>query len=162
MTTTYKIRTKYYENMRPNKQKESPKTNLEESFLQSNSFALKRPSLSIFLDIVQGMQQKQLVLWNLLVQVQGQIWYQNILEAMQYFVKQYIQLKTKFKDRASYISFWLRATYIQSALAVFTLSNIIQQTRGPMIINILLIKIIGILMMLEKYLLESECVSFNK
>jgi hypothetical protein len=43
---------------------------------------------------------------------------------MQYLVKQYIQLKTKFKDRARYISFWLRATYIQSALAVFTPSNI--------------------------------------
>ena len=77
---------------------------------------------------------------------------------MQYLVKQCIQLKTKFKDWASYISFWLRATYITSALAVFTPSNIFQQTRAPMKINIVLIKIIGILMMLEKYLLESECV----
>ena len=33
-------------------------------------------------------------------------------------------VETKFKDRTSYISFWLRATYIQSALAVFTPSNI--------------------------------------
>jgi hypothetical protein len=31
--TTYKVRTKYYENMRPNKYKESPKTNLGESSL---------------------------------------------------------------------------------------------------------------------------------
>ena len=43
---------------------------------------------------------------------------------MQYLVKQYIQLKIKIKDRASYISFWLRVKYIQSALAVFTPSNI--------------------------------------
>jgi hypothetical protein len=33
ITTTYKIRTKYLENMRPNKQKKSPKTNLGEPFL---------------------------------------------------------------------------------------------------------------------------------
>jgi hypothetical protein len=48
----------------------------------------------------------------------------NLIQILQYLVKQYIQLKTKFKDRASYISFWLRATYIKSALAVFTPSNI--------------------------------------
>jgi hypothetical protein len=77
---------------------------------------------------------------------------------MQYLMKQYIQLKTKFKDWASYISFWLRATYINSALTVFTPSNIFLQTRAPMIINILLTKIIGILIILENYLLESECV----
>jgi hypothetical protein len=33
ITTTYKIRTKYFENMRPNKHNESPKTNLGEPFL---------------------------------------------------------------------------------------------------------------------------------
>ena len=76
---------------------------------------------------------------------------------MQYLVKQYIQLNTKFKDHASYMSFWLRATYVKSALTVFTPSNIFQQIRAPMIINIVLIKIVGIFMMLEKYLLESEC-----
>jgi hypothetical protein len=43
---------------------------------------------------------------------------------MQYLVKQYIQLKAKFKDRASYISAWLRATYIKSAFTIFTPSNI--------------------------------------
>jgi hypothetical protein len=32
-TTTYKIRTEYYENMRPNKNQESPKTNLGEPSL---------------------------------------------------------------------------------------------------------------------------------
>ena len=32
-TAAYKIRTKYFENMRPNKHKESPKTNLGESSL---------------------------------------------------------------------------------------------------------------------------------
>jgi hypothetical protein len=37
---------------------------------------------------------------------------------MQYLVKEYIQLKIKFKDRGIYISFLLRATYIQSALTV--------------------------------------------
>ena len=31
--TTYKIRTEYYENMRPNKHQESPKTNLGEPSL---------------------------------------------------------------------------------------------------------------------------------
>jgi hypothetical protein len=48
ITTTYKIRTKYYENMRPNKHKESPKTNHGELFLLLNSFVFKRPSLSFF------------------------------------------------------------------------------------------------------------------
>jgi hypothetical protein len=32
-TTTYKIRTEYYENMRPNKHQEIPKTNLGEPSL---------------------------------------------------------------------------------------------------------------------------------
>jgi hypothetical protein len=49
-------------------------------------------------------------LCNLVVQVQGHIWDQNILQPMQYLVKQYLQLKTKFKDRDSYISFCVRAT----------------------------------------------------
>jgi hypothetical protein len=52
---------------------------------------------------------------------------------MHYLVKPYIQLKTKFNDRASYISIWMRATYIQSALTVFTHGNIFQETRAPII-----------------------------
>ena len=72
--------------------------------------------------------------------------------------KPYIQWRTKTKNRASYISFWLRATCINSTLTVFTPSNIFYQTRAPIITHILLVKIIVILIMLEKYLLESECV----
>ena len=44
---------------------------------------------------------------------------------MQYLVKQSIQLETKFNDRASYISVWLRATYIKSAFTIFIPSNIL-------------------------------------
>ena len=66
----------------------------------------------------------------------------------------YIQLQTKFKDQTSYIYIWLRATCIQSALTVFTPSNIFLQTRAPTITHMLLLKIIGILMMLAKYFLE--------
>jgi hypothetical protein len=74
--------------------------------------------------------------------------------------KPYIQWRTKTKNRASYISFWLRATCIHSTLTVFTSSNIVLQTCAPIITHILLIKIIGILIKLEQYLLESECVFY--
>ena len=68
--------------------------------------------------------------------------------------KPYIQLQTKFKDYASYISYWLRAICPKSTQTVCTHSNIFQQTRAPIITHIFLIKIIGILLMLEEYLLE--------
>ena len=72
--------------------------------------------------------------------------------------KPYIQLQTIFKHCASYISYWLRSTCITSTLTVFTNSNIFWQTYAPNITHILESKIIGILMMLEEYLLELESV----
>ena len=59
--------------------------------------------------------------------------------------KPYKQLRTKFKDPASYISLWLRATCTQFALTnekrctVCIHSNIFQQTRAPIITNMLLL-----------------------
>jgi hypothetical protein len=50
--------------------------------------------------------------------------------------------------------FLLKATCIKYALKVFTPSKIFEQKRAPNKTHILLIKILGILMMLEKYLLE--------
>ena len=91
ITTTYKIHTKYYENMRSNKYKDSPKTNLGEPSRWSNSFFLKRHSLSISLESFSSSSWTNM---GLKCSLSHELFSEK---------KPYIQLKTKFNDRASCI-----------------------------------------------------------
>ena len=143
--------------MTPNKYQESPKTKTVSLVKQFRS----QTTLTVYFSGCSSRYEAELVVFMVSFCLSLGI---NI--GLKYYLrhelfnekKPYIQLQTKFKHCASYISYWLRSTCITSTLTVFTNSNIFQQTHAPNITHILVSKIIGIVMMLEDYLLELESV----
>ena len=140
--------------MRPNKDKECPKTNLGEPFLQSNSFVLKRPSLSFFPGYSSRYEAELAVFVESFSSSSGTNMGSKYSLSHAIFSETVYTVENQIQGLCQLHLVLVESHLHKICINIIYPCNIFLQTRVPIITHILLMKIIGVFMMLAKYLLE--------